>query len=374
MKSVTDPGSLLSAVERSELAVQTTVVGARALSAADLQAWARLQREDPTSDSPFFRPEFARTLAEARCDVEVGIVRSGDQPLCFFPFQRCGAAVGRPLAAPTSDFQGPIVRAGFALDLPRLLRDCGLNAWHFTDVVASKRMFEPFAWSHDDSPCVDLSQGFSAYQEQRRAVGSQTWRKTMQKFRKLERACGPVRFELATPDPRVLQELLYWKSQQCHARGHVELFAFDWTLQMLQRLLMFDRAEFSARLAAMYVGNELQAAFYCLQSHDVLHVWIIAHRLEASRYSPGYQLLARLIEHAGELGVRRIDLGRGGERFKSSFANSAIQVAEGSVDLRPVRRQLGKAWFRLRRCEQLRNRFRVPWRWAKRLRDQLMYR
>lgn len=353
--------------------LQTSVVPARAIGDVDLQAWSQLQVEDATSDSPFFRPEFTRTLAEARCDVEVGIVRSGDVPVCFFPFQRGGESVGRPVAAPTSDFQGPILRPGFSLDVPKLLRDCNLDAWHFSDVVAAKQIFHPFTWTYNDSPCVDLSNGFGAYQDQRRTEGHQTWRKTMQKHRKLQRECGKVRFTLSSFDPHVLQQLLCWKSQQCHVRGHVELFSFDWTSQLLERLLMFDQQGFSAKLAAMYVESELQAAFYCLQSRHVLHVWIIAHRLEASRYSPGYQLLAHLIEHAEQLGVRRIDLGRGGERFKASFANSAIRVAEGSVDLRPVRRHLGKAWYQLRRSEQLRHRFAIPWRWAKRLRDQLLY-
>jgi len=372
LSSIPDSGRSPSAAERS-IGIQTSVVRASTISAAELKAWSQLQREDVTSDSPFFCPEFTCTLSESRRDVEVGIVHSAGEPVCYFPFQRSGRGVGRPVAAPTSDFQGPIIRPGFALDVSRLVRDCQLEAWHFSDVVAAKRMFDPYAFSEISSPSIDLSAGVGAYQDQRRADGSQTWRKTMQKHRKLQRECGKVRFELATLDPQVLRQLLWWKSQQCRARGHVDLFAFDWMAGFLERLLVFDRTDFSAKLAAMYVEEELQAAFYCLQSRHVLHVWIIAHRLEAARYSPGYQLLAYLIAHAGELGVRRIDLGRGGERFKMNFANSAIQVAEGSVDLRPIRRHLGKAWYRLRRSEQLRKNFAAPWRWAKRLRDQLIY-
>jgi CelD/BcsL family acetyltransferase involved in cellulose biosynthesis len=45
----------------------------------------------------------------------------------------------------------------------------------------------------------------------------------------------------------------------------------------------------------------------------------------------------RLAQEAASLGIQRIDLGKGPERYKQSLMSGADLVAEGSLDLRRVR-------------------------------------
>ena len=359
------------------LSEETNTVCARNISAADMQAWSDLQQSEPTSDSPFFRPEFALAVAGVRDDVEVGIVRKAQQPVCFFPFQRRSGMVARPVGGPMSDFHGPIVRRGTKFEAASLIRDCHLVAWHFHDLVTAQHAFEPFRWSQQSAPFIEISAGYDAYCDQRREVGCKTITQTMQKLRKLRREVGDVRFELVTRDHCVLRQLMDWKAEQCRGQGHLDLFSFDWVRRLMHDLLHYDQYDFSGQLAAMYAGGEIQAAFFCLRSRDVLHIWVIAHRPELAKYSPGYQLLAHLVERGSELGIRRIDLGRGSERFKTSFANGAIAVTEGSVDLRPFQRHVSRLWYQVRRGVAdlpLNRSMDAPRQFAKRLRDRLLYR
>jgi hypothetical protein len=49
-----------------------------------------------------------------------------------------------------------------------------------------------------------------------------------------------------------------------------------------------------------------------------------------------------------ELGVQRLDLGKGPEQYKTHLMSGAIDVAEGSVDLRPITRIVQRNWCRAR--------------------------
>ena len=94
--------------------MNVTVVPARELSPENISAWVSLQSADPSSDSPFFRPEFRQAVAAVRKDVEVAVLEENGQPVGFFPFQRRHGNVGRPVGGPMADFNGPILRPGLA--------------------------------------------------------------------------------------------------------------------------------------------------------------------------------------------------------------------------------------------------------------------
>ena len=57
----------------------------------------------------------------------------------------------------------------------------------------------------------------------------------------------------------------------------------------------------------------------------------------------------KIARTAAELGVRRIDLGKGDDQYKFSFRSSGTTVAIGAADVRPMRHSLRHAWFKARR-------------------------
>jgi CelD/BcsL family acetyltransferase involved in cellulose biosynthesis len=329
--------------------MKVTTIPADDLSEELVAAWKHLQTADRSVDSPFFRPEFTQAVAAVRHSVEVAVLEHEGQYVGFFPYQRSRGDVGRPVGGRLSDFQGIVMRPGIQLDPMQLVRHCRLSVWHFDHLIAAHTAFVPFHWSQACSPCIDLSSGYEAYIEQRRAAGATDVLQVLKKRRKSEHQMGTVRFEPRTTDTHVLDTLIKWKSQQYHRSGSTSPFSFPCTVALLERLLTLpDTSDFAGMLSALYIGDRLAAAHFGMRSGRVLHWWFPAYDPELSKYSPGSQLLLELAKVGGSLGIDRIDLGKGVEPYKCSFMTGAIPLAEGSVDARAVTRTMQRAWHHAR--------------------------
>jgi GNAT acetyltransferase-like protein len=62
---------------------------------------------------------------------------------------------------------------------------------------------------------------------------------------------GPLRFEAHTTDPRALAALVEWKAGQYRRTKATNVFAFGWTLKLLERILGHSGEEFSGMLSAL---------------------------------------------------------------------------------------------------------------------------
>ena len=84
-----------------------------------------------------------------------------------------------------------------------------------------------------------------------------------------------------------------------------------------------------------------------------------------------------MIKASHDLGMERIDLGKGQEPYKSSFMTGALRLAVGSVDLRPATRTVRRFWHHTKRWVRdspLRGPASVPWQWIRQVRDQMQFR
>jgi CelD/BcsL family acetyltransferase involved in cellulose biosynthesis len=352
------------------------VVPARQLTPEQLKAWCRIQQTEPTLDSPYFRPEFTQAVAAVRDDVEVAVLEEQGRPAGFFPYQRGKFDTGRPVGGRLSDFKGVVIREGDAPDAEELVRECGLTAWDFDHLLASQQPFVPHHWQTADSPYIDLSNGFEAYQAERRKSGSKKIKQIGKLSRRLEREAGPLRFEPHVSDRSVFKTLLAWKREQYRRNGLTDLFAFDWTVALLERILDEREERFAGMLSVLYAGDEPAAIEFSMRSHDVLHSWFPAYNPEFAAHSPGMIHLLETIRAAPSLGIRRIHLGKGDEPYKSSFISGTVRLAEGSVDRRPLKRLLRKRWHRTcewLRASPLRKPARRPARFVRRVYDRLTY-
>ncbi len=350
--------------------MEICVVSGAELSADQLAHWSRLQRADPALRSPFFRPEYTQAVAGVRDGVEVAVLVEAGETLGFFPFQRDHRDSAGPVGAMLCDFQGVVARPGVQIDARHLLEACRLKAWHFNNLVASQPTFQAYHGVVADSLYIDLSQGFDAYDAQQRQKGSQTIRKTMQKARKAARELGgPVRFEPYTTDRQVLARLIDWKTQQYRQLKDVNYLAPQWTTALLQNLIDLETEAFQGMLSALYVGDRLAAVHLGLRAHDVLHAWFPTYDPALSDYSPGLIYWVEFLKACPAIGIRRIDLGKGDQRFKTSLMSAAHRVAEGSVDLRCLRGSFKRRWLHTRdwiRATPLRAPARVPARMLRR--------
>jgi len=318
------------------------------LTAVDWSDWDEIQRISRVYESPYFRAEFAQTVAAVRGDAEVAVLTEDGRTVGFFPFQRGPLNLGKPIGGKLSDYHGPLLVPGASMDPPALLAACKLASWDFDHFVSTTPAFAPFIRERGKSPQMDLSGGFEAYIRGRREAGSEVIQKQGQKTRKLIREVGPLTFEFDARDDESFDLLRKWKSAQYIATGMSDVFSFAWTLELISKLRHYTGEDFAAPLTVLHAGEKIAALCLCLRSRDVLHGWFTAYNPELHNYSPGISLFIRLAEEAEEVGIRNFDMGRGDEAYKWRLASTSIEVGEGSVTTRSLATLLRAGWRQTR--------------------------
>jgi CelD/BcsL family acetyltransferase involved in cellulose biosynthesis len=302
---------------------------------ADLaQRWRDLLAADPAFASPYVHPELTRAAAAVRDDVYVGLLHDGSRLAGFFPFQRSGGRgdEGKVVAEGVCDYQAVVAEPGLAWSAEELLRGCGLRSWSFTYLAAGQAPFRPFHRQLLSCASMDLSQGYAAWAAARRASGSRLVKDTARHRRRLERAAGPLRFALHTADAGVLARLMEWKSAQYRRTGKTDWFAIPWVAALVERLHGLETPGFAGLLSALWAGDELVAAHFGLRSRTVWHWWYPAYDRRYAADSPGLILDLAMAEHAGSLGLERIDLGRVCDH-KARLMSGCTELARGIVEV-----------------------------------------
>lgn len=304
------------------------------LSAAQVMRWRELQQQHPSLHSPYFCVEFTQLVASVRDDVYVAVIEDENHIVGFFPFQRTYWGVGKPVGGMLADLNGIIGESTLRLDPRHLLQACGLVRWEFTHLLADQETFSEHHCKRDISHSIDLTDGFERYLEQLDQRGSKLSKDVAAKYRRMERRLGPVRFQPHVADSDVLDTLLSWKSQQYRRSDLVDIFSFDWTVELLRRIHQTQTAEFSGMLSALFVNDEPAALHLGMRSRSVWNWWFPRHDHRYHRFSPGICLRMEVARCAPDYGVRRIDLGKGDEStYKPRLANGGIGVAEGHIEV-----------------------------------------
>ncbi|MEN6452306.1 MAG: GNAT family N-acetyltransferase [Thermoguttaceae bacterium] len=322
------------------------LVSADSLTPADVAAWAAIQRSVVAFDSPYFRPEFTQAVAAVRRGVEVGVLEDRGCSVGFFPFQRRRNGIAQPVGGMLSDFHGVVARNEVAWAPRQLLRACGLTAWQFDHLPTSQTPFAADCWRTAPSPYIDLSCGWEGYMAQQHAEHAQWFKQAVRKLRRAERNAGPARVELDTDRDAVFECLVKWKVEQYERTGVTNVLAVDWTRRLLDRIRTTEGEAFSGMTSALYLGDALAAVLLSMRSYGVMHAWFSAYDPALATHSPGLLLWLELARRCPEAGIRRIDMGKGPEPYKRHMMSGAIDVAEGAVDLRPVRRLVRRQWRR----------------------------
>lgn len=311
--------------------------------------WEELQAGTALLGSPCFSPGFILAAGAARRDVRVAVLEDGGEVVGFFPFQRRWA-MGRPAGGRLSDHHGVIAATGLSWDWAQLLRACGLGYWQFDHLPAWQR--PPGHHPMAISPGLDLSGGYEAYLQRRIASGARRLAELPRKARKLAREVGPLRFEAHSRQADVLRTVILWKSRQCRRTGASDCFAQKWARELVERVAATDETHFGGRLSALYAGDELVAAHFGMRSRTVWHWWFPVYSHAHAPYSPGALLLVRVAQAAAREGHVLLDLGKGPEAYKSSFADTGQALVEGCIvrpaavtSLRSARKNLGR-WLR----------------------------
>jgi CelD/BcsL family acetyltransferase involved in cellulose biosynthesis len=348
--------------------MKITVAAPSDLTAEHLSRWREIQDSRPELASPYFSPEFAANVAEVRNDVAVGILEDDTGIKGFFPHQHERSGVGRPVGGALADFQGLIIDEDCEFSPLELIRGCGLRVWQFDHLLASQRQLRPFHESVDESPVMDLSNGFEEYASERRRAGSEQIKKLGTLRRKLEREVGPLRQDIHSSDTAIFSQLLEWKSRQYSSSNLIDIFSFRWITDLLERIRSYDSPDFGGLLSVLYAGDKRIAVHLGMRSKTVLHYWFPAYDQEFSKFSPGLLLLIEVATASGELGVRRIDLGKGSEQYKQRLKSYSVDLAVGRVEIPSLTgavERMGGAVENWVRASPLTSLARIPGRWIK---------
>jgi CelD/BcsL family acetyltransferase involved in cellulose biosynthesis len=160
---------------------------------------------------------------------------------------------------------------------------------------------------------------------------------------KAEREYGPVRIEADIHDPSLLDTVIDLKRRQYASTGARDYFADPRHIALMHRLLDTRTDDFAGMLSAVYAGPQLVAAHFGIRAGTVLHWWFPVYAPEVSRYSPGWVLLRAVIAAAPELGLERIDLGRGMDDYKRRAMTGQQTVLQGAVIPNPVLHHVARA-------------------------------
>jgi CelD/BcsL family acetyltransferase involved in cellulose biosynthesis len=312
------------------------------LDSAEWMAWDRLQADQAHLRSPYYHPMFTRLVADVREDVYVAVGSRNGQSIAFFPFQKeAGATSGRPVGSWLNDFHGVIAADSVSLNLDDMLKGCGLSNWRFSHLPGNQSDFLPFSYRAMDSPFIDLSQGLEAYIAGLRPACHENLRKQRRIWRREEREGASWRFAFDSRDEKALAQLISWKSAQYNRSGLIDVFQFSWVRQLITRLHEQDAGlPFRGILSTLHLGKDLVAAHFGLYCRGLLHYWFPGYDVNHARSTPGNMLLLAHIERGYDLGVRRIDLGKGMTQFKKGLMSGTEPVFEGALTANKLTHQL----------------------------------
>ncbi len=349
---------------------------ANQLSDEEWSAWDQIQASRNDLDSAFFHSQLTHTLANIREDVEVVIIKNQNKTVGFFPFQRVSGGKAQAITGRLSEFHGVISSSNAIWKPEELIRKAGLKAWHFDHIPVSHNELKQHVWGESLSAFMDLREGYDSYRKELKKRGS-SLSHTERKSRKLAREIGPLRFEFHSTDDEAFQNLIKWKTAQHDRTGVLKVLEVDWVYQLLDQLRKIQTDSFGGQFSTLHAGDELVAVHLGLRSRSALHIWFPSYNLQYEKYSPGLVLLLEMAKASAEINLKRIDLGRGEERYKANFGTGVIPITEGSVDIRPISGNLHKQWFHTKqwiRSSPYRKQLEIPLTASRKLRQWLAFR
>lgn len=307
------------------------------LSENDWQTWSDWVRANPCYSSPYFQPEFTQAVSTVCQDVRIVLFEEQEQVAGFLPIQISPQKVAYPVGNILSDYHAIISPQEVPFSGHSFLQQTGLKAFYFDHLLTIHKNIEPFQWGEEKSPYMDLSEGYEAYETERKKTGSSKFKGALRKERKMTREVGELRIVPNSTDLKQMERLLELKTEQYHRTQRPDVTGMPWVRDLLKEIWTHQSPNFSGMLTVLYANDQAVAFSFGMQSGRELHVWFPAYEPEFHNYSPGLILLLQQAR-SREMNLSRIDLGKGSERYKESFKSNDIPLWEGAIDSRNLQR------------------------------------
>jgi CelD/BcsL family acetyltransferase involved in cellulose biosynthesis len=308
----------------------TRLIALPDLAADEVDAWHRLRAANPALDSAYFHPAFASAVHASGASVTVAVTRDATGTVTTLLAGHRHGALLRPVGWPGADFQAPIAAPGepaAPLDLvPRQIREV-----RFDHLLAPGPQFDPYIVDRKTSPYLDTTGGLEGYLGRASKSGKENMGQARRRTAKAAREVGPVRFAADVVDDDTLARVVAFKRAQYAATGARDYFAEPDRIALMSRLLHTREPDFAGILSTLHIGGRLVAAHFGIRSATVLHWWFPVYDPAYAHLAPGWMLLRELVAATPDLGVSRIDLGRGDDEYKRRAKTGETVVCRATV-------------------------------------------
>lgn len=303
------------------------VKAAAELTDGERAAWADMRAKNPALYSPYYDFEYARIVSKLRDDVRVIIWFNGKKPAAFLPVQ--GKRFARPVGAPMTDYHGVICAVDTPVDMADMLAAAGIGAYHYDALAQTSGApaLDPIACS-----AIDLTGGGDNWRGGKDGSYRRHLKNLRRRIRNSETDHGDITAALQTQDKDVYAQLIEWKRAQYARTGKYDVLSADWTRGLLETLMSRSGENLRTDMHALYFGDRLAAVDMGITDGVTYHSWMTAYDPELRNYSPGMQLLEKIIDAAGATGYTALDLGPGLDGYKKHYADEKFPpVSSGFI-------------------------------------------
>ncbi|CAM3755172.1 GNAT family N-acetyltransferase [Litorimonas haliclonae] len=304
---------------------KTAIYKADVLPASVTSAWPKLRSSNPRLYSPYFHPDYTKTIASLVDNVRIAVAEDEKEILAILPFQ--GERFARPIGAPMTDYHGLICRPDCGLTIGDILKDSSVGAFHYSALVENGMHNSE---NTSRGAMIYFPDGAEAWKKAQSSSYTRHMKDLRRRTRKSDEQIGSSRFEFRSQNPDLLKTLFKWKIAQYERSGFYNIFGVEWTSQLLRDL--WERpicAPLRVDMHALYIGDRLAAIDTGLTDGTTYHSWIVAYDPTLGIYSPGARLLNAILDKSDDLGYERLDLGVGIDAFKRHYATEDVTTSSG---------------------------------------------
>lgn len=317
------------------------------LSAEQWQIYADLRNARRLYDNPCFDPDYARLVGEVREDTRIGFASDRNGVFAIWPLHIRPGNWARPLAAPFSKWNGPILAENTVLSGEEILAGfdiSGLTARRLLPQNESRSSGRRRAGIN----VMDLSQAWPALVADRKRLWPDQAEDLQHCSDQLETVSGEVRLGWDDRRQGSYDHLMTLRREDARRTGAPDRFKAPWIMALLDRLRSFEGPRFRTRMVSLYAGDRLAASELNLESDTVMQRWITGCDPELSACRPDWVLIEKISQHLCEGGFDQYDLGAAHESAAFPFSNLQIPAESGVVTgtLMPLHAQrvVGRAW------------------------------
>ena len=293
--------------------------------------WWSYQQGDPRLANPFLSATFARLAGQVRPKVRVGVIGDGGTLAGFWAFGLDRMSVAHPVVRGFTGLQGIVHGDGLVFSWPEVLAQAGTRGAYFDHLVSYQAGQLPGPILMDESPFVDLSEGWGGYEgwlaEHHKRFASQN----RNKWNKTEKLFGQAEFVAHDRNPDALATFFRLKSAQCRRNGWVDIFQRGWARDLVAMVSNAAEPDLQGFLSTLRLDGQVAAVCVALQGFGARCNWMLAYEPSFSWLRPGIQLTLRCIENAAEEGCASLSLGKGAERYKRTLCQGTELLGSGSV-------------------------------------------